>query len=91
MGFKIENNIFYGDLPYDPLLTKVENQLLRVKAMNEQLRRNFSYLIGECRPQPFREWTPEEITAWKKTPEYQEYLKYKPAPRLGRPRDGKNN
>lgn len=77
MGFTIRNGIFYGDLPYDPLATDGENRVNRTHEMNDQLRKNFSYLIGDVRAEPFTPMTPEAIEAWKKTPEYDEYLKWR--------------
>lgn len=77
MGFTIEDGIFHGDLPYDPLASNSENQRNRRHEMNDQLRNNFSYLIGRVDPPPFTPWTPEQIEAWKKTEAYQEYLQFK--------------
>lgn len=77
MGFSITDGIFYGELPYDPLATEAENLSNRRHAMNDQLRKNFSHLIGAVQPQLYTPWTPEQIEAWKKTPEYREYKKYR--------------
>lgn len=77
MGFSITNGIFYGDLPYDPLASAYENKMARQHAVDDQLRTNFSHMIGEVKPQPYTPWTPEQIEAWKKTDAYTEYLEWR--------------
>lgn len=69
MGFTIEDGIFYGDLPFDPCKSPAENRVARQHAVDEQLRRNFSHLIGDVKPEPlpvYEQIPPDgEMTAGK--------------------------